>query len=67
MQVRRERVRALKSSPRSNYTERETIEREVDMAKRLFRQQGWRWFDISGRAVEENAARILEFFPRAKN
>ena len=67
LQVRQERVRALKSSPRSSYTDREMIEREVEMARRLFREQGWRWFDISGRAVEENAARILEFFPRAKN
>lgn len=65
LRVREARVRALKSSPRSNYTDRETIEREIDMAKRLFRQQRWRWFDISGRAVEENAARILEFYPRS--
>jgi len=27
---------------------------------RLFRTRGWRVIDISGRAVEENASRILE-------
>jgi len=27
---------------------------------RLFRTRGWRWIDISGRAVEENASKILE-------
>ena len=35
---------------------------------RLFRTRGWRVIDVSGRAVEENASRILELvqaFPGA--
>ena len=35
---------------------------ELERARRLFRQRGWRMLDVSGRAVEENAARILEFY-----
>ena len=65
LEVRQARVRALKASPRTKYTDRETIEGELDSAKRLFRQQGWAWFDISGRAVEENASRILEAYTRS--
>jgi len=64
-EVREARVRALKASPRSGYTDPEIIERELMESKRLFRQRRWRWFDVSGRAVEENAARILEFYPGA--
>ena len=30
------------------------------IARLLYRAQGWRSVEISGRAVEENAARILE-------
>ena len=33
---------------------------EINRAKRLFRERGWRMFDITGKAVEENASRILE-------
>ena len=65
LEVRQARVRALKASPRTKYTDRETIEGELYAAKRLFRQQGWTWFDISGRAVEENASRILEAYTRS--
>jgi regulator of PEP synthase PpsR (kinase-PPPase family) len=60
--VRQARVRELHSSPYSTYTDRDTIELEIDGAKRLFREQRWRSLDISGRAVEENAARILDLY-----
>lgn len=60
--VRQARVRELHSSPYSTYTDRDAIELEIDGAKRLFREQRWRSIDISGRAVEENAARILDLY-----
>lgn len=62
LQVRRARVRALRASPYSTYTDEDSISQEILEAKRLFRSRGWRSLDISGRAVEENASRILQIF-----
>jgi regulator of PEP synthase PpsR (kinase-PPPase family) len=59
MTVRLERVRAF-GTPYSNYTESESVLDEIRNARRVFRQYGWRVVDVSGRAVEENAARILQ-------
>jgi regulator of PEP synthase PpsR (kinase-PPPase family) len=60
LQVRRARVRALRASPYSTYTDEDSISQEITEAKRLYRSRGWRSLDISGRAVEENASRILQ-------
>lgn len=57
--VRQARVRALGATPHSHYADPEALLEEVRTARRLYRKQGWRVVDISGRAVEENAARIL--------
>jgi regulator of PEP synthase PpsR (kinase-PPPase family) len=62
--VRRARVRQLGSSPYSTYTEAEAVMDEIDRARRLFRERGWRTLEITGRAVEENAARIVELVER---
>ena len=58
--VRRARVRALGVSPYSSYADPEVVEEELRYARRLFRAREWRTVDITGRAVEENAARVLE-------
>ncbi len=58
--VRRARVHRLGRSPYSSYSESEAVEQELVFARRLYRERGWRSVDITGRAVEENAARILE-------
>lgn len=58
--VRRARVHRLGRTPYANYVEAEAVENELARARRLYRERGWRAVDITGRAVEENAARILE-------
>jgi regulator of PEP synthase PpsR (kinase-PPPase family) len=58
--VRRARVHRLGRAPYSSYVEAEAVENELARARRLYRDHGWRAVDITGRAVEENAARILE-------
>ena len=58
--MRRARARSMRSDPSSQYANAEAISRELDESIRLFRSRGWRMIDISGRAVEENASRILE-------
>jgi regulator of PEP synthase PpsR (kinase-PPPase family) len=59
--MRVERVRAIGSrSYSSSYTEPEAMHTEIEEARRLFRRQGWKVIDIGGRAMEENAGRIIE-------
>jgi len=58
--VRRARVHRLGRSPYASYVEAEAVEQELSHARRLYRERGWRHVDVTGRAVEENAARILE-------
>ncbi|MGH0037311.1 MAG: pyruvate, water dikinase regulatory protein [Myxococcota bacterium] len=60
LEVRQARVRALGRLPHSAYADAEQILLELDRARRMFRQRGWRIVNVSGRAVEENAARIIE-------
>jgi regulator of PEP synthase PpsR (kinase-PPPase family) len=58
--IRRARMRGLGVGSSLGYAEPETVERELTAARRLFLQRGWRVIDITGRAVEETASRILE-------
>jgi regulator of PEP synthase PpsR (kinase-PPPase family) len=58
--IRQARLRAIHASASSAYTEAEAVHAELDRARKLFRRQGWRYLDVTGRAVEENATRILE-------
>jgi len=57
--VRQARVRVLGAPPYATYADPEAMLDEIRRARRIYRDQGWRVIDISGRAVEENAARIL--------
>jgi regulator of PEP synthase PpsR (kinase-PPPase family) len=71
LEIRRARVRALRAGPYHAYADPEGIVQELQRARRLFRAQGWRTVNISGKAVEENAARIVELtrasWGRARN
>jgi len=58
--VRQARVRALGAPPHSTYADPESLLEEVRRARRIVREQGWRTLDVSGRAVEENASRVLQ-------
>ncbi|MDG2050658.1 MAG: kinase/pyrophosphorylase [Myxococcota bacterium] len=60
--IRQARLRAIRASPRTAYTDIEAVSTEVERAQRLYRRNGWRSIDITGKAVEENASRILEYF-----
>lgn len=63
--VRRARVRALGAPPYSAYADPEAVLEEIRRARRLFRVHGWRVVDVSGRAAEENASRILQLLEAA--
>ncbi len=60
--IRQARVRALGAPPYTTYADPEALIEEVRRARRLYREQAWQVVDITGRAAEENAARILRHF-----
>ena len=62
LEIRRARARFLGRVPYRDYADPEVIHNELQEARRLFRSRGWRIVDISGRAVEENASRIIELY-----
>jgi regulator of PEP synthase PpsR (kinase-PPPase family) len=58
--LRVNRLKVLRASPHTSYTDADTVELELRRARRLFRERKWRTIDITGRAVEETAARIID-------
>jgi len=62
--IRQARVRSLGSPPSATYADPDSLLAEIRQARALFRRQKWNVVDISGRAVEENASRILELMER---
>jgi regulator of PEP synthase PpsR (kinase-PPPase family) len=62
VEVRRSRMRAIQAPPWTNYSDPEPVQAELQRARRVFRERGWRVVDITNRAVEENAARIIELY-----
>jgi hypothetical protein len=62
--IRQARLRAIRASPTTAYTDAEAVYDEIERARQLFRRNGWRTIDITGKAVEENASRIIECVER---
>jgi regulator of PEP synthase PpsR (kinase-PPPase family) len=59
---RMNRLKVLRASSNSSYTDSDAVALELRRARRLFREKHWRTIDITGRAVEETAARILDYY-----
>ena len=66
LEIRRARVKSLRASPYLTYADPEGVSQELRRTRRLFRVRGWRTVDITARAVEENASRILELYQSAR-
>lgn len=60
--IRQARLRAMNVLPTTNYTDIESVHDEIERAKLFCRRNGWRIIDVTGKAVEENASRILEYY-----
>jgi len=65
LSVRTARLRSMRAPSATDYTDPDQVLLELDRARKLCRQQGWRMIDVSGRAVEENASRITEAYAEA--
>jgi len=59
--IRQARLNTL-GTPALGYADAARIGLELRQARRFFRARGWRSIDVSGRAVEESASRILELY-----
>jgi regulator of PEP synthase PpsR (kinase-PPPase family) len=64
-QIRQERVRAMGLSRDRNYADLERILMELDYAETIFRRLGCPVVDVTNKAVEETAVRVLELIHRA--
>jgi len=59
-EIRLERLKVLGLTNGSNYATRERIAEELDYAERVFSRIGCRTFDVTNKAVEEVASKILQ-------
>src|SRR5262249_45333282 len=57
--VRRNRLAAMKETRAGEYTDEDSVRKEVTDALKLFEREGWPVIDGSRRSIEETAASIL--------
>ena len=65
--IRRNRVAIMKEQRIKEYTDLESIKKEVEDSKKLFKQNNWPVIDVTRRSVEETAASILKIIDIKKN
>ncbi len=61
VQIRQNRVLALKGDEKSAYVDRAAVAEEIAATRRLCAKQGWPLIDVTRRSIEETAAEILAF------
>ena len=64
--IRRNRMIALKETETTAYIDYEKIAKEVEEAKKLFKKYNWPIVDVTRKAVEETAASIIKIYEIAK-
>ncbi len=62
IQIRRNRLLALREGGTTDYTDIETVKAEVKTARRLFAERGWPVIDVTRRSIEETAAAVLNLY-----
>lgn len=66
IEIRRNRIRLLKSGEKSDYLDPEKVHEEVREARRYYTRMGWPVIDVTRRSVEETAAEIMSLLERRK-
>ena len=59
VQIRKNRLLAMKDTANARYVDLETVTGEVQFARRLYAQNGWPVIDVTRRSIEETAAAII--------
>jgi regulator of PEP synthase PpsR (kinase-PPPase family) len=62
--IRQERLRTLGLTSHADYASMERILRELEYAEDIMRRVGCTVIDVTNKAVEENASKVLEFYYR---
>jgi len=65
--IRRNRVAIMKEQRLKDYTDLDSIKKEVEDSKKLFKKNNWPIIDVTRRSVEETAASILKIIDIKKN
>ena len=60
--IRRNRMNALKEKENTNYTDIKKIEKEISDAKKTFIKYKWPTIDVTRKSVEETAASIIKIY-----
>jgi len=67
LDLRKNRMSSLKESEPIDYTNFETILKEVEEAKQTFKKYNWPVIDVTRKSVEETAASIIKIHEIYKN
>ena len=62
VQVRRNRLISLNQAPETAYVDTDKVTREVQMARRMFADNGWPVIDVTRRSIEETAAAVINLY-----
>ena len=62
IQVRRNRLLSLNQAPETAYVDQEKVAREVQLARRMFADNGWPVIDVTRRSIEETAAAVINLY-----
>ena len=65
--IRRNRVAIMKDQNLKEYTDLNSIKKEVEDSRNLFKKNNWPIIDVTRRSVEETAASILKIIEIKKN
>ena len=65
--IRRNRVAIMQDQNIKEYTDLDSIKKEVETSKKLFKKNSWPIIDVTRRSVEETAASILKIIEIKKN
>ena len=65
--IRKNRMNALKEKENTNYTNISKIEKEINEAKKTFIKYKWPTIDVTRKSVEETAASIIKIYEIKKN
>ena len=65
--IRRNRVALMKDQNQREYIDLESIQKEVENSKKLFKKNNWPIIDVTRRSVEETAASILKIIEIKKS
>jgi len=65
--IRKNRMNALKEKENTNYTNISRIEKEINEAKKTFAKYKWPTIDVTRKSVEETAASIIKIYEIKKN